>query len=177
MTSFGDRIKILVIVLGGFLVFWGFRELSLSGKAKSRPQQITCAELIANGPGDNAYVQLSDFVGCAQWFVYEGQGENGPYKKVYLPAVELEGAWHKQVLALLAAGKTDADVPEPQNVRLLLKLNDMKNPDAVQQVIDQDVVTGMIVNSIEKLESQERRLLRQGYPNLDIDGCCILEIG
>ena len=57
-----SRIKIIVLVAGIALGYYGFKQWRLAGETKEEPQTITCKALGENGYGDNAYVKLTDFM-------------------------------------------------------------------------------------------------------------------
>ena len=52
------RFVLVLIIIGAVLTFAGVQEMRLSSAAKPEPQEISCSELIENGPGDNAHVLL-----------------------------------------------------------------------------------------------------------------------
>jgi hypothetical protein len=171
------RIKIVMIVCGVLLGIWSVKELLLSAGASEKPQELTCAELIADGPGDNAHIVLKDFVACPTWYIYKGASENGPYEWVYLPALELGGDWHRKAVDVLEKEGENAELPAPDDIRLLLKLNDVHTPTQLERVVEADTLHGLIINSTESLGAEEQKLLRQGYPGIDFSKCYILEVG
>ena len=44
-------------------------------------------------------------------------------------------------------------------------------------VADRETVQGMVVNEIESLDSEEKRILSESYPGIDFDRCTIFEHG
>jgi len=178
------RLKIGLIVAGVILVFVGIKEARLSNGAKAAPQVRTYHELITRGPGDSAYIRLSEFVACGDDFIYEAlEGEdNGPYDTVYLPAVKLGGEWTQKLLALMDENGNIPDgvpIPKPdtRKIRVLLKLTNIRLKDHIAQAVDKETLDGMIVNGVAPLGPEEKRLLRKGYPGLNIDACYIIEVG
>jgi hypothetical protein len=175
------RIFIGMLIGGAVLGYFGYRELRLALAARGEPTRITCAELAAKGPGDNAHIVLTDFVGCSTWYVYEAEATRkaGPYKTVLMPAVPLGGEWHQALLKLLE--EHDGEIPDgvepprPKSIRVMMKFKDVANEDALTALIDRDTLQGMIVNKIESLDSDDKRLLRQGYGNIDFDRLLIFE--
>lgn len=171
------RIKIGLIIVGVIAAIWGGKELMLSGKASDTPQDITCAALIDNGPGGNAHVRLTAAVACPTYFVYEGKTDKGPWSKVYLPALPEGGAWHREAKEAFAKTGNLSAVPAPSDIRVLLKFTNVRNEDHLGELIDAETIQGTIINSIESLDGKEKSLLRQGYPNIDVDRCYILQVG
>lgn len=169
-----------MIVLGLAGMYFGGKELYLLTKVATVPQTITCTNLAAMGPGGNAHIILKDFIACPSYYVYEaqkGQGERGPYSKVFLPALEIGGSWHRQVLETLRTQGKNAQVPTPTSFRVVLQLNTVKDESDMERRVNVDALEGVITNSIESLSSEEKSLLRKGYPQADIDKCYIFAVG
>ncbi|MGH7201977.1 MAG: hypothetical protein ACREJB_15340, partial [Planctomycetaceae bacterium] len=59
--SWRGKIAFLALVFGGVLVFIGASDMPRANQCGETPQQLSCAELIANGPGDNCYVTLTEY--------------------------------------------------------------------------------------------------------------------
>jgi len=55
------RLGIAGLVLGGMLLFAGFREWQLGAAASAQPEDLTLEQLIARGPDGNPNVRLHDF--------------------------------------------------------------------------------------------------------------------
>ncbi len=172
------RLKVAMIVGGGLLVFMGVQELRLLAKSSGTPQEIRLADLAARGCGDNANIVLTDFIACPTCFVYESeQGrEQGPYKVVYVPALELGGEWHREAMAVAEQQGDNAPLPSPRSFQVILKLRDVPSQKRLWSLLDKDTVRGMVINSIESIGSEERRLLSEGYRGVDVSNCYIIEI-
>lgn len=166
-----------LVLIGSGLIYMGFREVQLRGAAKAEPQNITCAELAENGPGDNAHVIMSDFLLADVVFVYEGRSSDGPWTKVWVPAVPLGGHYHQTLLSMLDEdGKIRGAVPKPADINIIVKTSNAPYPNDLDTLADQEAIQGVIVNKIESLESKERKLLEENYPGVDFDECWILEV-
>lgn len=172
------RLKFVLLAGGIALLVYGGKEMMLSSKGSVIPQTIKCADLIAKGPGNNAHIVLTDFVPVAQYFVCRGKNDKGPWKEVYMPAVEAGGEWHMQVLEKLRTeGNNIQQLPEPQNVRVLLKLTDVLDEAHMNSKVEPKTLEGTIINSITSLSGEEARILRHGYPQLNVESCYVLEVG
>lgn len=173
------RLKLVVLGVGAFLAWMGYQEWKLGSVAASAPQGITCAELEASGPGDNAHVLLSDFLLSEQAFVYEGYENSSRWNKIWIPAVPLGGAYHQQLLQYVdASGRfTTDDLPLPTSFRVIVKSSRIHDEQQLATVAGADTLQGLIVNEVESLGSDERRLLAQSYPGIDLDSVYILEHG
>lgn len=173
------RFKLVIVGLGAMLAWMGYQEWKLGSGASSAPQLITCAELETTGPGDNAHVELADFLLTEQAFVYESREGSSTWNKIWIPAVALGGEYHQQLVELAdAEGKvmTD-DLPVPRSIGVIVKSSRIKNEKQLGRLAAADTLTGLIVNEVESLGSDERRLLAQSYPGIDLDNVYILEHG
>ena len=167
---------VLVMGIGGCALIWfGIEEPKLSSIARAEATPITCAELVANGPGDNAHVLLGDFLFVQPHYVYE-EGKRG-WEKAWLPAVPLGGEHHQEVQRIIEEEGEDAEFPLPRKIGLIVKLTDAKNEDDVTRIGDQDTIQGLIVNDIESLGSEEKAILGGSYPGINFATCWILEVG
>jgi hypothetical protein len=173
------RIVIAMIVLGGVLTYWGYQEMSLASKTDPTPQEITCQELSDSGPGDNAHVVMSDFLLCTMAYVYEGVGDSDTaYKTVWVPAVPLGGAYHQMLLSMLDdEGNLQGNMPLPRDLAVLVKTSKVTSGEALDRLADRDTLSGLVINEIASLGSQEKKILIDSYPGVDFDKVWILEHG
>ena len=170
------RLKLILVIAGIACIFFGVQEIRLRSAADEIPQEITCADLEANGPGDNAHVVLSDFILCDFAYVYEEK--NSKWSKVWIPAVPLGGEYHQQLLSMLDdQGNLTGELPMPNNVSVIVKSSDVQSESDVELLSSRDTVQGVIVNVISSLGSDEKKILKDSYPSVNFDQCWILEVG
>lgn len=170
------RFVLALVIGGGVLLFFGIQEIRLSSATDVEPQKITCAELSTNGPGENAHVVMGDFLLCSFAFVYEEK--NNKWTKVWVPAVPLGGEFHQQLLAKIdAEGNLIGEPPVPTDVKVIVKSSDVSNSDELSNMGDQDTLQGVVINNIESLGTEEKKILRESYPTVKFDECWILEVG
>jgi len=163
------RFKLWMVIGGAVLAFYGFKEWRLSGEVKSAPQTITCEALARDGYGDNAHVRLTEFLVSPASYVYE-EGKGG-WKKVWLPLVPLNGPYAEQLRAL----PEDAEIPAPRSFGVILQTDEVSNEDKLGALAERDVVEGVVINEIDSLDSETKKLLNQAYPGIDLEKCWILE--
>ena len=169
------RILLVMIIGGGILAFFGFQEMRLASGAKQEPATVSCADLIANGPGDNAHVVLKDFF-ISPAFVYETGKSGANWRTVWVPVVPMDGAYHQQVLKMVKPdGTLSGDLPVPKDIRVIVKSGKVRNESELDTLGSQDTLQGMIVNKISSLGSKEKKILIQNYPTADLDSIYILE--
>lgn len=165
-----------LLIIGGVLVYFGVQEFRLRGAAKAEPQLITCAELAENGPGDNAHVIMSDFLLVVLAYVYEGKTD-GPWSKVWVPAVPLGGHYHQGLLDKMDAdGNIEGPIAMPAYIPEIVKSTKARYQYDVDDLSKQNTVQGLIINSVETLKDEEMKLLKENYPSVDFDECWILEV-
>ena len=170
------RFKLALVVIGGVLTFFGVQELRLSSAAKEEPQSISCAELGANGPGDNAHIVLTEFL-LTNHYVYE-EKESGSWTQVWVPSVPLGGEYHLQLMAHIQEhGQLMGSIPPPKDVKVIVKSKDVSSEFEYEQFANSESLQGVIVNKIDSLGSDEKEILMNSYPGVDFDTCWILEVG
>ena len=175
------RIILLVIILGGVLAFFGVQEMRLARVAKPDAQTVSCAKLIANGVGDNAHVSLTDFIMVPSAFVYETGKSGGAWRSVWVPVVPVDGDYHKKVVAMIErsggnpAALSAANLPRPDDIRLIVKSNKVADEAALDALASQDTLNGIVINTISSLGSKQKKILADSYPGVNFDNVLILE--
>jgi hypothetical protein len=171
-----SRFIIAMIVGGGVLVFMTVQDLRLRSIAKDKPQYITCADLQAKGPGENVHVMLGEYLLCSFSYVYEEKSA-GTWSKVWVPAVPVGGAYHQQLLAQVdEQGNVPDNFPLPNDVKVIIKSNDVDNEAELLALGNQQTLQGMVVNLVDSLGSEEKKILQESYPSVNFDECYIIEV-
>jgi hypothetical protein len=170
------RILLVMILLGGALVYVGVQEKRLAAASKPEPQNVTCAELIKNGPGDNAHVVMSDYL-ILDSLCYETGRSGKAWTTVWVPAVPFGGEYHKQIIDAAKAGNLNAQIPTPRDFRVLIKSGKIRDAEALDALTGQDTIQGVVVNKISSLGRKERKILADSYPSANLDNVLILEHG
>jgi hypothetical protein len=170
------RLILALVIGGGFLTFIGVQDFRLNQASKAEPQEITCVDLVANGPGDNALIVIGDFLLCDFAFVYEEKGND--WSKVWVPAVPLGGEFHQKLLSMVGEdGRLTGEVPMPKDVKVIVKSTDVSNERELSNLAEKDTLQGLVINQIESLGSEEEKILKESYPTVDFDDCWIVEVG
>ena len=149
----------IAMVFGGVVMFMlGVNESRLAGKSRPTPDNITLSELLANGNGGNIYLTISGIEPQNGEYVAETRDRaNTRFSKVFIPCVPSNSNERSAKLVLFS---TDAS-------------NDME----VQGLMNRRTHTGMIVNDIRGLGSDERNLLASNLGGTSPDSVLIFELG
>ncbi len=168
------RLKLALIIGGGVLVFFGIQEWRLGSGCKSEAQKIKCSDLEAKGPGENAHIILTDFCLPNSSIIYNKDTKSGKYTCIWVPAVPNEGDYVKQYREAMQAGTQPSG---PTGIKVIVESKNVKNDAQLDEFGNKTEIEGTIVNKIESLGSDERKLLVSSYPGSSIDACYILEEG
>ena len=174
------RLLIGLMVLGGFLIFLGYKEMKLNAGAEDEPQVISAADLIANGPGENKHVRVTDLF-MIEKCVYESpDGEDDNYTRLWIPTFTAGEPWIEGYLLESERAQQlgyfdESAVDIPPSFQILVYTNKINSRAEFDRFINRDVVQGMIINEISSITSENLRLLREEYPDLDPDNVLILE--
>lgn len=153
------RLGIAGLVLGAMLLFTGFREWQLGAAASAAPEDLTLEALIARGPDGNPNVRISDFM-LADNYVYFLDDSGVSWGVVLIPAVPK------------TLGEQSVHVLNP---KVIVKSTRVPSENELKPLRARTRMQGLVVNRIEALGSEEKDLLSQDYPGLDINKCLILE--
>jgi len=171
-------LKVMMVLAGAAgAVFIGY-QIYIARLCQPEPQRLTCAELAANGPGDNAYVILTDAFAPSTWFVYQAKtyDEDGPYEYVYTPIVDTGGPWYQEALARYAKDGEDFEMPPPKDLHILAKFKNIRDGEHLAEKLDRNEIKGMIINTFSPITTEDERLISRTYRGTDADECWVLEM-
>lgn len=158
------RWRFWFLIFGLTLVlFGGVQEIALWQVASRKPQVMTCQQLVDQGPGDNAHVELEKFLLLVGAFVHEVRGSH--WSMAWVPAVPS------------GSGVSPTERAAAGDVRLLVKMPRARSMADVVQASQQPRLRGMVVNAIEELGPKEKALLERHYPGVDFGASYIFELG
>ena len=175
------RLGIIVLIVCIGLAVNGIRESMLGSVVNEQPKALTCWELEQAGYGDNAHITLSDFFLVDHGYVYEApagtpNGANYGYSKVWVPLVSLHSDWYNEYFNLIDEDGYLIDDPPPlTDVRVILRTEKAYTEDDVFRLGERETLTGIIVNEIDSIGDEERRLLEETYPYIEFRNCFILD--
>lgn len=187
------RIAVLLIVGGGFLSFVGGQEFLVGRGASSKPVAVDLARLEAGEAAPNNHLRVGEHIALYPACVYSYQttkhaaGDPSPSAKVnycFYPIISREHEFIRDLSELNAKyhgmGNVPDNIPAPEirQFAILVKTRQFKTIGAIPGDIDTaDSVEGLVVNQIDSLDGEEEKLIKESFPNLDVDRVLILEEG
>ncbi len=184
------RVMLGIMVLGGILFYFGYQEYAVGSAAGSEPEKVDLAKLEQGGELDTTHVQFGDHMRLYFGIVYEFENATGTnpsstdaVTKAYYPVISSEHVFARRMRSLLEKyGKID-DIPEDElpgidKFKVLIKTSEydtVGEVDRLPAIRDGRSIEGLVVNSINSLDSEEEDLIRQSFPGVDLDRIIILE--
>jgi hypothetical protein len=166
------RFKLWILVVGIAVAYFSWKGWKLAGVVQAEPQVITCAELARDGYGDNAHVVLTDFYIATAEFVYEERRSGKEWSKVWLPVVSM----HSEYVKRLGALPDDAEeIPLAEDFRVILQSEHVEGLDGLRAFGELERLPGVVINEVDSLDSDTKKLLQESFPSVDLDGCWILD--
>ena len=166
------RICLGLIIAGIAAIFFGWQDWQLSRLVKSEPQSITCAALGQTGYGDNAHVQVTNTFLSPGGYVYQERGRGSTsWAKVWIPLIDIDSAYADS-LRVLPEG---TPIPGPTNFNVIMQTEHVSDLSELRSLSEADSFTGIVINKIDSLDSDTKRLLRESYPGVDLERCWILD--
>jgi hypothetical protein len=158
--------KVLVLILftplGGVTLIWIQLEEGIPYHGSGpEPQVIACKDLLARGPGDNLYVELTEFRLEIARRTTDSFFSDDYWKKAWVPAVP-------------------ADADEGRHpARLLLETDGVYNPRQLEELQRKGRIRGMVYRDIESLKIHITDILRikGDYPSTDWPNTWVLRQG
>ena len=150
-------------LLGVVLLFAGHREWKLASLAKSTPQKMTLAQLVADGPGDNIYIELSGVNMILEETIVSSKNEDlnkGGWEYAWVPAIS-----------------ADPSGPEGKKIKVLVHTTSCDNEPELRRFCNRSTFTGLVVNSTDSLKKDERDLLNTGLRGVDASTCYLFRAG
>ncbi|HEX3146666.1 MAG TPA: hypothetical protein VHR66_01105 [Gemmataceae bacterium] len=155
-------VGIFGVFMGGMMVWFGFKEKDIASASTQAPETITLKNLLARGIDGNANIVLTEFVPCDN-YVYESKGS--VWKSAFVPVVPKDQA------------DPGGHGGSPSAVKAIIFSTKARNENDLYSRVSQQQLAGLIVNKIRPLESKEKKLLLDSYPQSDFSTCVIIQEG
>lgn len=144
------RARTTVLALGIVMVFVTAKEARIAAAASPTPQRISCSDLALRGPGENAHVEVTDFV--LGWANYETSESSDEWRTV----------WAR------ARGTT------PFHGSILVYSTGIRSSRSFWALSAGDAIRGTVVQGVGWIDAEIRKALQARHPDLDLDYCWVL---
>jgi predicted Zn finger-like uncharacterized protein len=187
--GWAGRVCFAALIFGGVLVWLGSKELELRSRSREEPQIVTCEKLVAQGPGDNVHIVLTDFVLLPD-YVYSQKTDR--WSGAWVPAVphQAVGAALAQALNVGVAELPSIDDDRKDKALAQLRSSDFNFKIVVafpkadgkrymERIFDAETVEGLLMvdGYLTTLDKESRGLLETSYPRADLKHCWVLVEG
>ena len=179
---------LILMVIGGCLVYYGFLENRLSGDASPEPVGVSLADLEAGKPLPDAHIRIGLHHRMYAISVYEYEDDGGGLKSdtpiywTYYPIISDEHPYAKGVNDLRAKFGSLDNVPKGTpwpalgEVAIVVKTEVFSTYGEIPRSRKYtEGIEGMVINEIESLGEEEEKLLSEGFPKMDFSKILILE--
>jgi hypothetical protein len=150
------------VVFGAMSAYFGFKERDIAASSSQTPETISLKNLIARGPEGNANIILTDFALCDNFVV---ETKRGSWKGVWVPVVSKD-----------AAGP-DGRGGSPTAFKAVIFSTKVRNEGQVYERLSQPQLPGLVTNKIMSLDGDQKKLLKESYPQTDFSTCLIIHEG
>ena len=183
------RFLLLIIFAGGFLSFKGYEEYKVSANASSTPTLTKVADIENGKKLTNNYVKLDEHRALIGFCVYSASlkkhetkvRDSSTIEYIYYPVLSTEHPFSKKMAALISKYKSINNIPgnmfpELSDVSVLVKSERYKTYGSIPESIGvKKSLKGLVVNSINSLDSEEKSLIRSQFKGADFNKLVIIE--
>lgn len=187
-----NRIALILIAVGGVLVFIGGQEWYVSRGTSGEPVAVDLADLEKGNAPPSNFIRLGPHLAIYPGAVYAFSTSKYSQSKeatpdtsinyCYYPVISASHPFMQELKALAdkfgGLNRVPDNAPEPQigSFRVLVKSKKYgRVRDIPQDVADRPGVQGLLINQISSLSNDEEKLIKQGFPQLKTDQVLILE--
>lgn len=137
----------------------GIRKWRLASRTSMPIHELTAAELIASGPGNNAYVRITQATPLLQSFVVRRD----------FPG---QSSWREAYIPLAPAGVNEDLEGSP---RIILITTSLTNKDQLAKLDRVGSYEGVVVSGVDSLKKNTVDRLTEGYPLMDLSQCYLID--
>jgi len=176
------RIKLILIIAGGALAYFGFQEFQVSSGTTPEPVNVELAEIEA-GSADtsNAHMVIGRHYPAFFELIYWGEEGTDKVDYVYYPILSETHPFVVKINALFEKYPEEIpeeEVPEVGSFSVLVKSKRYKTVDEIPGGFEPvQLIQGLAINKISSLNDDEAQLMRESFPNYNPDDVLVLEEG
>jgi hypothetical protein len=158
----------------------GFQEHKLSAGASEEPVRVNLVNLEKNPEPPDKHLTVG-----AHWAIYPawvGWGEENSDRLdwIYYPIISdshpYNRAWDNLLERYGDSEIPESELPKLESLAMLVKTKQFKCESAIPtEWKPEESVTGLVINDIDTIGSEEKRLINQSFPGLSLDDVLILE--
>ena len=177
-----------IIALGGVLCFIGYQEYKVSEGTSEEPVPVTLVKLETGVDPPNNHIQIGDhaavydeLVYCYEAASYSAEpSDDTRVSYCYYPIVSMSNPYMKSVVELHSRDPESITQEEYDSIKLeefkvIVKSNKFDHvKDLPYGVSRGESIKGMVINQISSLGREEKRLLQESFPDLELDSLIIL---
>ena len=185
------RLILFIILGGGFLSVNGYQEYIVSSKTKNTPSATKLVDIEKGNKITNNYLILDEhwafYSSCVYYYKtskYDKEvKDSSTVEYAYYPALSIEHPYIIQLGKLEEKYGDLSKVPEGQfpkleNIDVLIKTEKFKTVGDIPAYIDtKKNMTGLVINSINSLNDDEKRLIQESFPKVNFNKVVIIEEG
>jgi len=184
-----------MIIGGGALCYFGYREYSVSAGTSSEPVNVELLDLENGKTLDSNYIRVGPHYRLYDASVYQYKVKSNSEQptaktkvnRVYYPVYSTSGPFGKQMDVLMkkygSYDKLPENLPDNEllptdNLSMIIKTNKYRSIGALPGgMVRCESIKGLVINSIESVGSEEKKLLESGFGEIDFSRVLILQQG
>lgn len=186
-----DIVKVLLVAGGAAIVWHGFEEHKVSRGTTAEAIDVKLADIEAGKISDNNHLKIGKHWALHTETIYSysqskyDTGEPGPNTSIsyaFYPIISHSHEHLKEVYAYWAKKEADPNfqgaAPTVRSFSVLVKTNRFdKLRDLPTDDKEVDSIKGLVVNRIRTLDDDEKKLISQSFPSVNLDKVLILDDG
>ena len=186
------RLAIFMIGGGAMLTYVNAKEFLLDRRASAKPESVKLADLEQGKEPSNPHIMIGPHLAVYSVGVYEYEKRSRDeaitpsteIKAYYYPLISEEHPFVDRLRELVAKHggvenvPDDAPWPVLTDFRVLVKTTRFSTYGSIpEEMMPVDSVQGVVINSVDPLDSETIDLLRQQFSGVDPDKVLVLEDG
>jgi len=186
------RLKLAAIIGGLVMLFMGFQEFRVSSGTTSEPENASLAEIEAGQIPDNTHLAIAEHAAIYPAAVYSystskyGSSEPTNSTKVNYCYYPIMSSTHPFLVSLgkiqekygNLGGVPQQEIPQIEGLGVLVKTSRFKTIGTIpEEWKNESGVKGLVINRIASLSDEEKKLIQESFPNVNLDTVLILQEG
>ena len=174
------RIKLAAVFGGLVLAYFGIQEFRVSHGGSSEPTSTELATIEKGSAPANNHVEIGPHYAIYGGSVYQytqgkydhsAPGSSTKVSYCYYPIISGE---HPFIQAVM----NEEEDPQFGDIAVIVKTHRFKTIGQIpEEIVEESSVKGLVVNRIESLDKEERKLLHENFPQVDFEKVLIVEDG